>query len=597
MRNRPLVGALVAAVTIGLCSCGGRGGASRSGTRSAKMTVSVRWPVVSRLVPAASESIKVVVSDASDTLATKVLARPADGSAASVTIGSLPSETVSLRAVAYPNADGSGVAQAQGDASVALVANQTANASLTMDSTVAKLTVAPVSVAVGSTVAASVAATDASGAVVLLAVGANGETVAWTTGAAGTATVAGTGPTATVTGVAAGTTTLTATLKTKDDGTTVSGSGSAVVTAGSGGGGTSGGGGGLANSPWPRYGHDAFNTNRGVGVAGAGTVRWTVPGGATIIGSDGTLYTASGQTLLALDRMTGSTKWSLHTNQTILALALGANGLLCVGTTGDIYALDIQTHLRVWTYTYSSKDISYALFVDDINIGSDGTVYGYASSPAPGAVYALDGSSGNLKWEKYTHDFADGAIDGSTLFVKSNGTFYAFDASTGTQKWTYGDNNFPCDSASIGPNSRLYSTGYLFGSGYQLCCFDQSSGTVLWTYASGASSLSEPAISDSGILYSIEGHNVLDAIDGASGNKLWSIPLPSDCTSPILGRDGTLWMNSGGRQLIAVSTTARSVLWSTTVVDGGDSIQGDLSLDTDGTVYVPTATGNLVAVR
>ena len=92
-------------------------GAAFSHNRSTgAATFHIVWPRPSRLIPAASASVKIEVALNSKTIATKVVPRPAAGGTATVKIDGLPAETVTNTITAFPNADGTGVAQATGTA-------------------------------------------------------------------------------------------------------------------------------------------------------------------------------------------------------------------------------------------------------------------------------------------------------------------------------------------------------------------------------------------------------------------------------------------------------------------------------------------------
>jgi hypothetical protein len=148
--------------------CGGSGGGNNaSGTGSAAL--SITWPTRSRLIPAAANSIRVTFSQSGTVLADQLIPRPAAGGTSSVTVNNLKVGSVLMTATAYPNADGSGAAQATGSTTISITDNQTANVILTMNSTIDHLEVtnAPLTLPVGGNLQTAVRAIDATGALVL----------------------------------------------------------------------------------------------------------------------------------------------------------------------------------------------------------------------------------------------------------------------------------------------------------------------------------------------------------------------------------------------------------------------------------------------
>jgi sugar lactone lactonase YvrE len=159
---------LVMALGILLSGCGGSGGGNNtSGTGAAAL--SITWPTRSRLIPAAANSIRIIFTQNGAVLANQLVPRPAAGGTSSVTVNNLKVGALVMTATAYPNADGTGVAQATGSTTVNIADNQTTNVTLTMNSTIDHLEVtpSPLTVVANANVQVVATAKDASGAVVL----------------------------------------------------------------------------------------------------------------------------------------------------------------------------------------------------------------------------------------------------------------------------------------------------------------------------------------------------------------------------------------------------------------------------------------------
>ncbi|RYG32207.1 DUF3500 domain-containing protein [bacterium] len=186
-------------------ACGGSsGGSSESTTATGGATLTIIWPEATRLIPVASNSIKVTFLQGLTTVSTQTVTRPTTGNTSTVTFPTLPSTTLTLKAEAFPNTSGGGVAQASASKGVTILANDTINVAITMASTISTISVTPASpaVAVGSTTELVGTALNASGATVLVSTA----TASWTSSDTSVATVTQAGV---VTGVSEGTATIT----------------------------------------------------------------------------------------------------------------------------------------------------------------------------------------------------------------------------------------------------------------------------------------------------------------------------------------------------------------------------------------------------
>jgi len=169
------------------------------GSSRGAATFTIKWPVPSRLIPAASNSITVQIVQGASFTTSQTVPRPAGGGTSQVTFPALPTGSLIATATAFPNVDGTGTAQASASMPLVVAANQTTPFSLTMASTVDHLELAaPQSfVLIGRTLTLNAAAKDATGAVVLLAPA----KLQWSSSNSAAASI---GPTGIVTGVGIG---------------------------------------------------------------------------------------------------------------------------------------------------------------------------------------------------------------------------------------------------------------------------------------------------------------------------------------------------------------------------------------------------------
>ena len=184
--KRPAYLAIIAAVITTVLS-GGCGGGSSTGSGAGRAVINITWPDRSRLIPLASNSIKVVFTQGAQVVDSQLIPRPVSGNQTQTTFTNLKTGSLILTATAFPNADGSGVAQASGTTPVTITSGQTTAVTLTMDSTIDHLDLNSLypSVAVSNTVQLIGTAKNASGSVVLT----SPSKLQWSTSDAAVATV------------------------------------------------------------------------------------------------------------------------------------------------------------------------------------------------------------------------------------------------------------------------------------------------------------------------------------------------------------------------------------------------------------------------
>jgi hypothetical protein len=139
------------------------------------------------LIPVDSESIQITLTQGGATVGQALIARPTNGATATTTFASVPVGTVQVAAVALPNADGSGVAQAVAQTTVSVIADQTTTIPLTLASTIDHLNISPPApvLGAGESEALTATAVDASGEIVLT----SPSTITWSSDNTATATV------------------------------------------------------------------------------------------------------------------------------------------------------------------------------------------------------------------------------------------------------------------------------------------------------------------------------------------------------------------------------------------------------------------------
>jgi outer membrane protein assembly factor BamB len=209
--------------------------------------------------------------------------------------------------------------------------------------------------------------------------------------------------------------------------------------------------------------------------------------------SEGVLFAGAAGKLLALDASSGTEVWSYPTaypKDRVISSPAVVDGVVYFGALYDnVYALRASTGEKIWNHTVR-------LGVDSAPAVSGGVVY---VSSTNGILYALNAESGEEIWRfrvsdmlqriyGYSPTVADGVV-----YVRSSdgGELYAVDASTGDLKWENPGSFYVRGSATI--------VGGVVYSGTS--ALNASTGEELWHFSTESNKVSaSPAVSN-GVLY------------------------------------------------------------------------------------------------
>lgn len=633
MRARTLIGPGVVVAMALAIGCGGSGG-GRSARNQGRATIRVTWPTAAaRLIPTSSQSLVVTVAKGGVTVGTLTLKRPQAGG----TLTSLPYGALNVTVKAYASTDGTGVAQALGVGTMTVTEDVPGTVAVNMDSTVASLTLTSnlTTIARGATATLTAAAKDSSGAIVPLATGSASETLGWSVTPASTAGVTGTGATVTLTGLANGDASITASLKVKDTGETVTSPALTVhvadpVTAA-----------GLPTGGYPVSGHDYGGSGATSAPTAAGTIGDTISAGSAatraVVGPDGTLYVAGNGVLLAK----GAANWTLSGGGSASGLLLTGAGVLLVGRSTGLEARDAATQRLAWTGAATSAPA----------VGRDGTVFAFDAAN----LYAYNGSNGTVLWTRSVALADRLAIgDDGTVYGHKGATITAFDPATGTTKWSVtpftndtagsspvvvgdtvyvktGKNNTSSiarsESAPLGesepdspPEGRFISGGTATTTGglisgstsggttkyyythVNVTALKVTDGSQRWTYAfpvpSNTYTLIVPSLTTVGGPVAVQNGRILAQWSSylrmlnTSGSFVWNSSLTTT-GSPTFAGDGTSYVYDSNNHLLAFNPDGTSHFSASLgTLGSNDPIVAD-----DGTVYVGTGAGTVIQVH
>jgi len=363
-----------------------------------------------------------------------------------------------------------------------------------------------------------------------------------------------------------------------------------------------GSGSGLANSAWPKVGHDLQNTGQSPYVGPqTDTIKWTFLAGGhfynptPVFGADGTIYVGdANKNLYALDP-NGTPKWKYTTSGTTPSYSYF--GSAAVGSDGTIYITPNCGRLFAITPVGSEKYrplIAGASYPHSgPSIGTDGTIYVGTYK----GLYARNPADGSAKWSNATVSYSDYATpaiasDG-TLYIGSYKTnrFYAFNPD-GTPKWEYLTGGKVQGSPAIGADGTIYVGSF----DAKIYAFNPD-GTVKWTTTTGNAIYGTPAIGADGTLYIGSTDSIFYAFNPADGTQKWTyITGGAIRGAPAIGADGTIYFADFGENKIYALNSDGSLKWTYTM---GGAIHseswGSPSIGSDGTLYVTSYDGTLYA--
>ncbi|MCD6289547.1 MAG: PQQ-binding-like beta-propeller repeat protein [Anaerolineae bacterium] len=151
-----------------------------------------------------------------------------------------------------------------------------------------------------------------------------------------------------------------------------------------------------------------------------------VAGGLVLVGASRTLY--------ALDAKTGTKVWVLGLDAPVASSAAVADDTVYVADFTRLYAVDLKTGEKRWDFNHGAVSLFFAPVV----VGNEVVITSYDTA------YALDRQGGHVLWSRTIE--ARGVIPcgaaGNHVYVKSTGQLYALDRLTGEIVWSYGAGDF-----------------------------------------------------------------------------------------------------------------------------------------------------------
>ncbi len=327
---------------------------------------------------------------------------------------------------------------------------------------------------------------------------------------------------------------------------------------------------GLANTSWPKSGHDINNTGQSQYLGPEmNQTEWIYNTSAPtitssiIIGEDGTVYFSDSNEFHAL-YPNGTEKWAFNGNgQNPKNSAIDENGTIYLGCSGDF---DTPSELyAVYPNGTVKWNITGADDLDLLNapaIGPDGTIYFSMVDKSANNTYLYSvnpNSTINWMFPLYSDPTDLGVVPTTCPAIGPDGTIYLdtqiMDGASqndsnlfainpnGTLKWKYNFYISSQSSPAIGKDGTIYFGADSDGSTdfYAI----NPDGTQKWNFTTGNSISTSPAIGTDGTIYFGSNDGFIYALN-PNGTLKWKfntseIKQGTASTSPVIGSDGTIY--------------------------------------------------------
>ena len=284
-----------------------------------------------------------------------------------------------------------------------------------------------------------------------------------------------------------------------------------------------------------------------------------IAAGKVFVLADGNLASGTGRSLYALDEANGNILWGP------VRLPFGSYSHVAHAyDQGKVFVLDSDSRLSAYDAATGTELWSQTLMETGFFMAAPTAVNGVVYVGGSGALYAVDQRTGAILWRTYTPD--GGTVTAPTfaadsLFITAPCHAYKVDPLTGNLLWKFlgpasgGGSGVP----GVLANNRIYDMDPCMrsdGSNLSGRTFDAATGAQ----GSPFNADQLPAFSDRTGFFLTGG--VLAARDQASGNTLWTFTGDGQLTTaPIVVDDFVIIASSSGK-VYALNADPGTVAWS-----------------------------------
>ncbi len=188
-------------------------------------------------------------------------------------------------------------------------------------------------------------------------------------------------------------------------------------------------------------------------------------------------------------------------------------------------------------------------------------------------VYAVDLNTGSERWRypakvnaKITF-YADPVLtsDGQLIVPSYDHKLYSLNPATGSENWIFPGSHNRLIASPLVTDTMIFqpsADGFLYALDLK--------GKQVWSQETAGPNWSRPASSpDCGCVYLASMDHTVYAFDAATGRQLWRSPDLGGALvgTPAVGTDGSLFVGTFGKEMLALDATSGTVKWRFTTQD------------------------------
>ncbi len=288
-------------------------------------------------------------------------------------------------------------------------------------------------------------------------------------------------------------------------------------------------------------------------------------------------------------------KWSYQDHSDIgSGMAISKDLVISTNTSGEIYAMQLQTGKRKWSFHTAGKIYATpAVHNDRVVVAS-----------SDNHIYCLQASTGKLLWKYAT----DKPLVASTQIVNniaytgaSDGHFRAIDLLSGKLKWEFTEVNGFVEDKPLYYQGKIY-----FGSwGNDFYALDATTGALQWKWNNGATNrMFSPAacwpVAADNKVFIVAPDRYMTVFDAGSGKVIWRKSMATHKVRESLGLSSdssTVFVKTMEGHLLGIAAKADSlqVLWQSDA-EMDYELDPSAPVEYKGMIYVPTHSGVVYAV-
>jgi outer membrane protein assembly factor BamB/predicted MPP superfamily phosphohydrolase len=268
--------------------------------------------------------------------------------------------------------------------------------------------------------------------------------------------------------------------------------------------------------------------------------------------------------------------------------------IILTDTKGLVYALNKNNGKQAWVFSTGGKVYSTPCVAGKyVVVGS-----------SDNNIYCLSALTGKLIWKSSADKavVASPAIKGNVVYIgASDGHFRAIDLRSGKLLWDFNE-----VKGFVVTKPLIFNKTVYFGCwNNDFYALDTATGKLVWKWNNGSTNrMFSPAacypVESNGKIFIVAPDNYMTALDAATGKVLWRLKDPKIRVRESMGlsADGSfVYVKTMNGQLLGVSTKAdrMQVIWTSSLQLPYELCPSPI-VERNGVVYVPTHSGKIYAV-